>query len=118
VACDVGRDVELTVDPDWTLCPRVGRVLRSWLGPARRRVPFPGLAAVVLRSVECREAATKAAGRSAAALYLAPPVEAFGLAAATALPAIVDAGYRYALERLRERPAPLSAREASPPAGR
>ena len=101
----MSREVELQVDPALTLGPSSGRALWRRFGPARERTQFPGIAAVLLRSIECREVADKEARRRAAALYLTPPVVAFGLTEVKKLEAIVDAGYRYTLERLAELPA-------------
>jgi predicted acylesterase/phospholipase RssA len=102
IACDVSREVELQVDPELTLSPTSRHMLLRRL---RRSGPrFPGIAPILLRAVECREVAEKEARRRAAALYLTPPVAAFGLTDVKKIDAIVEAAYRYTLERLRDVP--------------
>ncbi len=102
IACDVSRERELQVDPTLELAPSVGRLLAGRLGKGANGRRFPGLAPILLRSIECRDVGQRAARRRAATLYLAPPIGAFGLMEVDKLDEIVEVGYRYARDRLRE----------------
>jgi NTE family protein len=107
VACDVSREVELRVDPALRRAPTPFQVFFSRLRGAGERIRFPGVASVLMRSLECREVAQKAEWRRAATLYLTPPTGDFGLTALERLDDIVEVGYRYGLERLKTLPSSL-----------
>jgi NTE family protein/lysophospholipid hydrolase len=104
IASDVSRATELQVDPSLDLCPSPGQLLRSRLSPGANPIAFPGIGDVLLRSIEIRDVTHRARLRSAATLYIAPPLGEFSLMAVHKLDAIVATGYRHALECLKTLP--------------
>jgi predicted acylesterase/phospholipase RssA/CRP-like cAMP-binding protein len=86
-----------------------GTVQRVWARLCGRRLPVPGLATVVLKSLEAGGAARVEAQAAAADLLLRPPVQRFGMTDVGAFDAIVEAGYRHALEVLEGRAPALAA---------
>jgi NTE family protein len=89
-----------------------GSVERLWARLCGRRLPVPGLATVVLKSLEAGGAARVEAQAAAADLLLRPPVQRFGMTDVGAFDAIVEAGYRHALEVLEGRAAALPPSDA------
>jgi len=103
VACDVSRALALKVPTDLDRCP----------GPARQiwdrvktlcgwPVGYPGIASILTTSVDCSAATQKEETRALAWLYLTPPVESFGMLETERIDEIVDIGYTYTRDVLRQ----------------
>jgi NTE family protein/lysophospholipid hydrolase len=98
----IASRVSLEQDKDFIYqrVPSLREVLRHQV--TRRPLRYPGLAEVVLRGAMLASINRENAVARSADFLFVPPVEHFGLMEFTALDKIVDAGYRYALERIAE----------------
>ena len=97
IAVDVDVRDELSAPPDTTrLSAR--ETLKAWLGFGTRR--SPGIGDILYRAGHIGSLQQKARTSALADHYLAPPVDAFPLMAYRQADAIVEAGYRHAVEAI------------------
>ena len=78
-----------------------GPLRQLWLRLRGRPAQVPGLASVVLKSMELGSAVRMERQAASVDRLLRPPVQRFGMTDVRAFDAIVDAGYRHAIEALQ-----------------
>jgi predicted acylesterase/phospholipase RssA len=108
---DTSQDVDLEVDPALERAPTPSELLVERLRGARTRMP--GAATVLFRAIECRQLAHRRQQRAGAAFLFDLPVGDFGLIDFPRIDAIIEAGYRYAVEATRSLPAAIPRRRPS-----
>ena len=104
IASDVGKEIELEVDPELDVSPSPWSLLWSRVNPWRRPVRFPGMGSILSRSMACREVSMKAERERLVTLYLNIPLDGIGLMEVEKVDEIIEAGYRLAVEKLRTIP--------------
>lgn len=98
----VASNLDLTVvrELGYEDVPSSWRVLAGRIVPGVRRFPVPGAVNVVMKSTMLAGAERAARTRADADVYLAPPLQRFGLLRWSAFETVVEIGYRHALETL------------------
>jgi len=82
--------------------PSPWEVLWSWVNPLRSALVVPTIVHVMMRTATLASAERARSVAADADLYLCPPISAYGLLDFHRLREIVDTGYRYAGDRLKE----------------
>jgi predicted acylesterase/phospholipase RssA/CRP-like cAMP-binding protein len=105
---DTSQDVDLEVDPAMERAPTPAEMLIQRLRGAPRRIP--GAATVLFRAIESRQLAHRRKQRAVAAFVFDLPVGDYGLIDFPQIDAIIEAGYRYAVEAMGSLPAAIPRR--------
>ena len=108
---DTNQDVDLEVDPSLERAPTVAEAMMGRLRGGRAGVPGP--ATVLFRAVECRQLVHRRQQRAGAAFLFDLPVGEYGLLDFPRIDAIVEAGYRWAVEAIRSLPPQIPRRRPS-----
>jgi predicted acylesterase/phospholipase RssA/CRP-like cAMP-binding protein len=102
VAVDVSPHVDLVADSSLKLAPSPWEILRNRFRHKDTR-GFPSLYQLIYRTSVLASIRAGKQGRGEVALYLEPPVRSFDTFEMDSIDAIVEAGYRYTMERLADR---------------
>ncbi len=100
IAVDVSTDVDLSTDLAASGGLSGWRALWQRSRPFGRRHRIPGIREILLRTVTLSSTHQRGALRGESLFYVQPPLECFRISDVKHIHAIVDAGYRYASERL------------------
>ncbi len=98
VTVDVGWEREFSVQE--LEFPSPWRLLWSHLGPFATPIRVPNIVSVLMRTTEVGSKQKTAEAKADADLCLSPPMEEFGVLEFAKIDRIVEAGYRYAADRL------------------
>jgi NTE family protein/lysophospholipid hydrolase len=101
IAVDVSPNIDLVVDETMKLAPSPWELLRNRVRPTADGRRFPSLFQILYRTSVLASIRAGKEGRGEVALYLAPPTGGFDTFAMHDIDAIVEMGYRYAVEQLR-----------------
>ncbi|HZD04430.1 MAG TPA: patatin-like phospholipase family protein [Longimicrobiales bacterium] len=101
LAVDASQKEDLSLDAWHGTLPSWRDVLADRLRPSRPRRPYPNIFHILVRSSTLNSVRQAQRIREEVDLYLEPPVEGFELFQWDAVGEIAEAGYRYALERIR-----------------
>ncbi len=101
VAVSVSPSREMSVAAEGGL-PNPWRVFWSRINPLSRSIRAPFLIEILARASTLASVQDARAARSSADLYLAPPVDDFGIYQMSAIDRIIDIGYRHARQRLAD----------------
>ena len=99
ILVDVSPDDDLNVAH--TEMPSASKILWSWILPHRQSIKVPTIAQMIVRTAVISSVKRREEAKREAILFLKPPVREFGLLEFTSFDKIVDAGYRYTVEELR-----------------
>lgn len=102
IAVDVNPDVDLHAESDYGSSLSAGRLLWSWLNPFVPAIRAPNIFAIIDRVAylnSVRQA--RDLDQDDRIFYLHPPTDDFGLLDFHRIHEIVEAGYQYALPRLK-----------------
>jgi NTE family protein/lysophospholipid hydrolase len=102
VACDVSTTAALKIDHSLKRYPQNGQILWSQLSPWESSISVPGIAAIMMRSLDCHAVVNKQQRIEEAQLYLTPPVENYGLLEFNRIDEIIETGYRYTMDTLEK----------------
>lgn len=102
IAVDVSPNVDLVVDPTLKLAPTPWELLRNRWRAADDVKKFPSLFQILYRTSVLASIRAGKQGRGTVELYLEPPTSAFDTFGMEAIDSIVEAGYRYAAEKLKD----------------
>jgi NTE family protein/lysophospholipid hydrolase len=105
---DTSQDVDLEVDPGLERVPTPVELLIQRLRGAPARIP--GAATVLFRAIECRQLVHRRKQRAEATFVFDLPVGDYGLLDFPRIDAIIEAGYRAAVEALGSLPAAIARR--------
>jgi lysophospholipid hydrolase len=102
----IASDVSPVYDPsgvsDYGPAVSGWRVLAQRLKPVSKRLNFPSITSVMLRSMDFGGAAYRSQTMGAADLYLSPPLARFKLSEFQAAQEMADVSYRYSVEKIAE----------------
>jgi predicted acylesterase/phospholipase RssA len=100
IAVDVSPDVDLVVRPGLKLAPTPWSMLREKFRGNGESRGFPSLFQILYRTSVLSSIRSGKARREGVAAYLEPPTGGFDIFEMSSIDAIVEVGYRYALEQL------------------
>ena len=102
IVVDVSAQKDLSIDTRLTKAPSPWRILWSRINPFASRIDVPNILAIMMRTMLIGSLHnTKMVARDAD-LYVRPPIEKYGMFEWGALDKIVDAGYQFGMEKIRE----------------
>jgi NTE family protein len=99
IAVDVSPDVDLAVDSSLKLAPTPWTILRDRLRGQGGEPKFPSLFQILYRTSVLSSIRSGKERREGVGAYLEPPTGEFDIFAMDSIDAIVEAGYRYAMEQ-------------------
>jgi NTE family protein/lysophospholipid hydrolase len=102
VACDVSSTAALKIDHSLKRYPQSRQILWSQFSPWASTISAPGIATIMMRSLDCHAAVSKQRRIEEAQLYLTPPVEKYGLLEFNRIDDIIETGYRYTMDVLEK----------------
>jgi NTE family protein/lysophospholipid hydrolase len=102
IAVDVSPQRDLAVDPSLRQLPSAWQILWSRINPLAARVNVPSILAIMMRTLMLSSAHSANVEMKHVDLYLAPPIDAFGIFDWHHIERIVDAGYQYGRKELEE----------------
>ncbi|MBN2050696.1 MAG: cyclic nucleotide-binding domain-containing protein [Spirochaetales bacterium] len=102
IAVDVAPTRDVEVPRGSTVYPSARQILRQKLLPRSRRAVIPTLSNILFRTTMLGSVQRINSVKDMADFYLRPPVEGFGMLEFESLEEIVEAGYRYAKDYLKE----------------
>jgi NTE family protein/lysophospholipid hydrolase len=102
IMVNVSPDEDLKVPDRYQEIPGDMEILWSRLSPFRQKIDVPGILDIMIRTIMVGSANKENQARKAADYEFHPPVRRFGLLEFEAIDEIIDTGYRYAKEKIRE----------------
>jgi len=102
IMVNVSPDEDLRVADEHRTCPSNMEMIWSHLNPLKKKIVFPRIHDIMMRTITVGSARELTRTSKAADFSFRPPVDHFGLLEFDSIDAIVDAGYRYAMERIDE----------------
>jgi predicted acylesterase/phospholipase RssA/CRP-like cAMP-binding protein len=102
IMVNVSPEEDLQVPDQYTVTPSDMEVLWSKISPFKDKVVFPRLPDIMMRTILVGSARMKAIASKAADYDFSPNLDRYGLLEFDSIDDIVDAGYRYARERIIE----------------
>jgi predicted acylesterase/phospholipase RssA len=82
--------------------PSESEILWSRLSPFKERIAVPGILDIMMRTILVGSANKEIQTKKSADFNFRPPVGRFGLLEFDAIDEIVEVGYRYAKDRIKE----------------
>ena len=102
IVVDVNPESELAVNIDYADVPGVWRLLWSRLNPFSKKIRFPSISDVLLRTVTVSSLPARAQSLADADLVLRPPINQYGMMDFASTEEIAAKAYVYTLQRLGE----------------
>ncbi len=102
IMVDVSPDEDLKVPDCYKEIPSEAEILWSRLSPFKKKIILPGILDIMMRTIMVGSANKEIYAKKAADFNFCPPVGGFGLLEFEAIDKIVEAGYLYAKERIKE----------------
>ena len=102
IMVNVSPDEDLRIADEHKICPSNMEILWSFINPLKKKIVFPRIHDIMMRTITVGSARELTRTSKAADFSFRPPVDHFGLLEFDAIDEIVDVGYRYAKERIIE----------------
>lgn len=102
IVVDVSPENELSVNIDYADLPGAWRLLWNRLNPFSKKIRFPSIADVLLRTVTVSSLPARAQSLADADLVLRPPIHQYGMMDFASTEEIAAKAYVYTLKRLHE----------------
>jgi predicted acylesterase/phospholipase RssA/CRP-like cAMP-binding protein len=102
IMVNVSPEEDLQVSDRYTVTPSDMEVLWSKINPFKDKVVFPRLPDIMMRTILVGSARMKAIASKSADYDFCPTLDRFGLLEFDSIDDIIDAGYRYAQDRIIE----------------
>jgi NTE family protein len=100
IAVDVSPQKDLEVDVNYLELPSAWQILWSRINPLKSPLKVPSVLDVIMRTLMLSSAHRTNAVMKYVDLYLAPPIDQFGLFDWNQIDTIVEAGYQYARKKI------------------
>ena len=108
IGSDVAPVKDLEFDPSMKEFPTLWSVLRQRLNPSNEPPRVPNILQILFRTSVLSAIHHQRVTQGDADVILRPPTDEYGIMQFEAIDEIVDAGYRYASEAIKEWPADLA----------
>jgi predicted acylesterase/phospholipase RssA len=102
IMVNVSPEEDLQVSDRYTITPSDMEVLWSKINPFREKVVFPRIHDIMMRTILVGSARRMAIASKSADFEFSPNLDRYGLLEFDSIDDIIDAGYRYARERIIE----------------
>jgi predicted acylesterase/phospholipase RssA len=102
IMVNVSPEEDLQVSDRYTITPSDMEVLWSKINPFREKVVFPRIHDIMMRTILVGSARRMAIASKSADYEFNPKLDRYGLLEFDSIDDIIDAGYRYARERIIE----------------
>jgi len=102
IMVNVSPDEDLRIDDEHTQCPSNVEMLWSYINPLKKKIAFPRIHDIMMRTITVGSARELTRTSKAADFSFRPPVDRFGMLEFDSIDEIIEVGYRYAKERIEE----------------
>jgi NTE family protein/lysophospholipid hydrolase len=102
IMVNVSPDEDLRIADEHPTCPSNMEILWGLINPLKKKITFPRIHDIMMRTITVGSARELTRTSKAADFSFRPPVDGFGMLEFASIDKIIDVGYRYAKERIKE----------------